>query len=147
MYNISLRFNSSVDLFLCLCLGSWRYHCSEGWGSCVILNGDFFCNTGPGVGIRILALVLLTCVFCPVQAVPSRDLPMSVPRECEGRFRHPPALSSMQCLQTVRMPFCPVGFDCLLSFWSASPCNTSGCWASWPVAVWVLFLSFLSFFP
>ena len=63
----------------------------------------FFGNIGPGVGIRILDLVLLTCVFCPVQAVPSRDLPMSVPREHEGGFRHLPALSSMCCLPTVRM--------------------------------------------
>ena len=48
-------------------------------------------------------LVLLTCLFCPVQAVPSRDLPTSVPREHEGGFHHLLALFSMYGLQTVRM--------------------------------------------
>ena len=94
MYNISLRFNLSVDLFLGLCLGSWRYHCSEGWGSCVILNGDFFFgNIGPGVGIRMLGLAVLKFFLlayggCPLQGL----LPMSIPMGLVWGFHHHLAL-------------------------------------------------------
>ena len=64
-----------------------------------------FCNVGPGVGIRILGLALLTllvlaCTGCPFKGL----LPMSVPREHDGGgVHHLPGLFFMYCLQTVKM--------------------------------------------
>lgn len=71
MYHISLRFSLSVECFLqsVTCL-IWvaqgvnvevQFHLNDG-----------FHNTGPGVGIEILGLVLLKFSLLPVEAVLSR---------------------------------------------------------------------------
>ena len=64
-----------------------------------------FRNIGPGMGVRILGLAvlkffLLACGGCPFKGL----LPMSSPREHEGGFHYLLALSSIYCLQTLRMP-------------------------------------------
>ena len=138
MYHISLRFYLSVDFFLGLCLGSWRYHYSESWGACVILNEGF--SIGPGVSIRILALVVLTILFWPVQAVPSKG---SCQRLFAGNTKGDFIISQLSPPCTVcrqlGWPFCQDWISCC-HFDQHCSCNNSGCWASCPVAVWVLSL-------
>ena len=64
---------------------------------------EVFLNVGPGVGIRILALVLLTVLFWPVQA----DLQRAVASVCSQATRRgiptPPGFPLHVLLQTVRM--------------------------------------------
>ena len=101
MYHICLRFHLSLDLVLGLCLGNWRYHCSEHWGTFLLLH-DGFSYYRPGESIRILGLAvlkffLLACGGCPFKGL----FPMSVLREHERGFLH--LVASVQLLSCVRL--------------------------------------------
>ena len=64
-----------------------------------------FRNIGPGVGVRILGLAVLKFFLLAYGGCPFKGLlPMSSPREHEGGFHYLLALSSIYCLQTLRMP-------------------------------------------
>ena len=139
------KIHLSVGLFLGLCLGSWRNHCRERWVR-VSFSMAVFCNTGWGVGIRILGLALLKFFAlvcgCPWDCPFKGLLPMCIHREHEGSVPSSPgSLLHAACRQdghSVRQD--------LISCWHFDHCsyNNSGCWASCPVAFWVL--SFFFFF-
>ena len=78
---------------------------------------EVFLNVGAGVGIRILALVLLTVLFWPVQADPSKGC---CQRLFAGNTKGDSIISQLSPPGTVcrqlEWPFCQMGFDPLLSF-------------------------------
>lgn len=144
MYHMILRFHLSVNLFLGLCLGNWRNHCSERWVR-VSFSVAVFRDISRGVGTRIPSLALLRCF-----ALACGCCQCVFTGNVKGEFHHLAALSSMHCLQTVRMAIltvrCPMGFDFLLisccRFDRHHSYNDSGWWTS---CLWLFgfFFSFL----
>ena len=88
------KIHLSADLFLGLCLGNWRNHCSEHWVR-VSFSMAVFHNTGWGVGTRILGLALLKffalACGCPWSCPFKGLLPMCIHREHEGSVPSSPS--------------------------------------------------------
>ena len=95
-----IRFHLSEDLLLGLCLGNGRNHRSEHWVR-VSFSMAVFRDIGRGMGMRIPGLALLRC-FALACGSPWGCCQCVFTGNMKGSH-HLPALSSMHCLQTVRM--------------------------------------------